>query len=129
LINRIRRPEEGGQNAKARSAEAMNPLDWIRALAALVFTVGLLLAIAYLARRYGLMQGQAGFGVKGRLKIIEQIWLDAGRSRAVILRCDDKEHLIVLTPTGVSSLGATHAVMDQNTHFAPATPSQTGPSS
>lgn len=85
----------------------MNPMDWIRALAALVFTLGLLLGIAYLARRYGLMQGTSPLMNKGRLKIMEQLWLDAGRSRAIILRCDDVDHLIVLTPTTTSTLGTT----------------------
>lgn len=90
----------------------MNPMDWIRALAALVFTLGLLLGIAYLARRYGLMQGTSPLMSKGRLKIIEQLWLDAGRSRAVILRCDGVEHLIVLTPTSTTTLGTTQCNSD-----------------
>jgi flagellar protein FliO/FliZ len=88
----------------------MNPFDWIRALAALVFTLGLLLGIAYLARRYGLMQGQTGLSNKGRLKIMEQIWLDAGRSRAMIVRCDGVDHLIVLSPTSTQALGPTQAI-------------------
>lgn len=83
----------------------MNPMDWIRALAALVFTLGLLLGIAYLARRYGLMQGASPLMNKGRLKIMEQLWLDAGRTRAIILRCDQVDHLIVVTPTHTSHMG------------------------
>jgi flagellar protein FliO/FliZ len=87
----------------------MNPLDWLKALAALAFTLGLLLGVALLARRFGLMQGVAPIGNKGRLRIIEQLWLDAGRTRAVILRCDDVDHLIVVSPTGTSTIGTTHA--------------------
>lgn len=88
----------------------MNPVDWIRAIAALAITLGLLIGIALLARRYGLMQGVAPIGNKGRLKIIEQLWLDAGKTRAVILRSDGVDHLIVISPTGTNNLGTTHAI-------------------
>jgi flagellar protein FliO/FliZ len=87
----------------------MNPMDWIKALAALAFTLGLLIGVALLARRFGLMQGVAPIGNKGRLRIIEQLWLDAGRTRAVILRCDGIDHLIVTSPTGTQSLATTRA--------------------
>jgi flagellar protein FliO/FliZ len=87
----------------------MNPVDWIRAFAALAITLGLLVGVALLARRYGLMQGVAPIGNKGRLKIIEQLWLDAGRTRAVILRCDGVDHLIVVSPTATNAMGTTHA--------------------
>jgi flagellar protein FliO/FliZ len=92
----------------------MNPLDWLKALAALAFTLGLLLGVALLARRFGLMQGVAPIGNKGRLRIIEQLWLDAGRTRAVILRCDNVDHLIVVSPTGTSTIGTTHASVVQS---------------
>jgi flagellar protein FliO/FliZ len=88
----------------------MNPMDWIRAVAALALTLGLLMGVALLARRYGLMQGVAPIGNKGRLRIIEQLWLDAGRSRAVILRCDGVDHLLVLTPSGTRAIGTTQAM-------------------
>ncbi len=88
----------------------MDPMDWIRAVAALALTLGLLLGVALLARRYGLMQGVAPIGNKGRLRIVEQLWLDAGRTRAVILRCDGVDHLLVTTPTGTSAIGHTKAV-------------------
>jgi flagellar protein FliO/FliZ len=85
----------------------MDLLDWFRALAALAITLGLLLGVALLAKRYGLMQGVAPIGNKGRLRIIEQLWLDAGRSRAVILRCDGVDHLVVVSPTGTNAIGIT----------------------
>jgi flagellar protein FliO/FliZ len=88
----------------------MNPMDWIRAVAALALTLGLLMGVAILARRYGLMQGVAPIGNKGRLRIIEQLWLDAGRTRAVILRCDGIDHLIVTSPTGTTAVGTTQAI-------------------
>jgi flagellar protein FliO/FliZ len=82
----------------------MNFFDLIRALAALSLTLGLLIGAAWLARRYGLMQGQLPSLAKGRLKLVEQIWLDAGRTRAIVLRCDDKEHLVIVTPNGATAL-------------------------
>jgi flagellar protein FliO/FliZ len=87
----------------------MNPMDWIKAVAALAFTLGLLIGVAFLARRFGLMQGVAPIGNKGRLRIIEQLWLDAGRTRAVILRCDGIDHLLVTSPTGTQSIATTRA--------------------
>jgi flagellar protein FliO/FliZ len=82
----------------------MNFFDLIRALAALSLTLGLLIGAAWLARRYGLMQGQLPSLAKGRLKIVEQIWLDAGRTRAILLRHDNTEHLLIVTPTGATAL-------------------------
>jgi flagellar protein FliO/FliZ len=90
----------------------MDLIDAVRAIAALAITLGLLIGIAMLAKRYGLMQGVAPIGNKGRLRIIEQLWLDAGRSRAVILRCDGVDHLIVMSPTGTRAIGTTQAITD-----------------
>jgi flagellar protein FliO/FliZ len=87
----------------------MDLMDAIRAVAALAITLGLLVGIALLARRYGLMQGVSPIGNKGRLKIIEQLWLDAGRTRAVILRCDGVDHLVVLAPTAINTMGTTRS--------------------
>ena len=87
----------------------MNPVDWIRAFGALAITLGLLVGVALLARRFGLMQGVAPIGNKGRLRIIEQLWLDAGRSRALILRCDGVDHLLVVSAAGTRSIATTKA--------------------
>ena len=84
----------------------MNFFDLIRALAALSLTLGLLIGAAWLARRYGLMQGQLPSLTKGRLKLVEQIWLDAGRTRAIVLRYNDTEHLLIVTPTGATALSS-----------------------
>jgi flagellar protein FliO/FliZ len=82
----------------------LEPLDLIRATAALALTLGLLLGLAWLARRFGLMQGAAMPASRGRLKLVEQLWLDAGRSRLVIVRCDATEHVLVLTPTSAQTI-------------------------
>jgi flagellar protein FliO/FliZ len=98
------------QNAGSGAQKAMDPADWIRAIAALAITLGLLAGVALLARRFGLMQGVAPIGNKGRLKIVEQLWLDSGRTRAIILRCDGVEHLIVVSPTATSAMGTTQVI-------------------
>lgn len=84
----------------------MDPLDLVRATAALALTLGLLLGLAWLARRYGLMQGAPPPTSRGRLKLVEQLWLDAGRSRVMIVRCDDTEHVVVVSPTAVHALSS-----------------------
>jgi flagellar protein FliO/FliZ len=81
-------------------------MDWqsiARALAALALTVGLILAFAWVARRYGLIQ-QAGQGGGKRLKLVEHLWLDAGRTRAAIVRFDDQDHLVILSPTAAQAV-------------------------
>ena len=104
----------------------MDFFDLIRATAALAVTLGLLLGAAWLARRYGLMQGQMPGLAKGRLKLVEQMWLDAGRTRAILIQCDDQEHLVLLSPTGASTI-STKTIDPEATKAAPhVVPSATG---
>jgi len=74
--------------------------EFLRLVVALVFVLSLMGALALVLKKMGL--GGAGtIPNKGerRLKIIEALPLDA-RRRAVILKCDDKEHLVILGPNG-----------------------------
>jgi flagellar protein FliO/FliZ len=104
----------------------MDFFDLVRATAALAVTLGLLLGAAWLARRYGLMQGQMPGLAKGRLKLVEQLWLDAGRTRAILIQCDDQEHLVLVSPTGASTL-STKTIDPEATKPIPlAVPSATG---
>jgi len=72
-------------------------IDWARALFALIATLALIVGAAYLARRVGMLQGGAQ-GPK-RLKVSESLMLDP-RRRLVIVRCDDREHVLLLSPAG-----------------------------
>jgi flagellar protein FliO/FliZ len=72
-------------------------LDWARTVFALVLTLGLILGVAYGARRLGMLQAN-GQGAK-RMRVTESLMLDP-RRRMVIVRCDDREHLILLGPGG-----------------------------
>jgi flagellar protein FliO/FliZ len=70
--------------------------DYLRFLVALVFVLGLILGAALLAKRFGL-GNQAPMRVRGtkRLAIVESVALDT-RHRMMLIRRDDKEHLIVI---------------------------------
>lgn len=75
----------------------MDWIDWARALFALIATLALIVGAAYVARRVGMMQG-GGQGPR-RLKVSESLMLDP-RRRLVIVRCDDREHVLLLGPAG-----------------------------
>jgi flagellar protein FliO/FliZ len=72
-------------------------LDWGRTAFALIATLALIGLIAYGARRLGMIQPGAQ-GVR-RLKVIESLMLDP-RRRLVVVRFDDREHLLLLSPSG-----------------------------
>jgi flagellar protein FliO/FliZ len=72
-------------------------LDWARSLFALIATLGLILGVAYGARRLGMLQPHGQ--LPKRMKVTESLMLDP-RRRMVIVRCDDREHLILLGPGG-----------------------------
>jgi len=63
--------------------------------AALLLVVGLILALAWTARRLGFMGRLAATGGRRRLAIVEVLPLDA-RRRLVLLKRDGVEHLLLL---------------------------------
>lgn len=87
--------------------------DYIQFLAALMLVIGLIFLAAAALRRLGPefvgnLVANKGIGIKGlggkgkrggrnsrRLQVVETLAIDA-RHRAVLLRRDDKEHLVVL---------------------------------
>jgi flagellar protein FliO/FliZ len=81
-------------------------LDWARSLFALIATLALILGVAYGARRLGMLQPTAQ-GTR-RLKISESLMIDP-RRRLVIVRCDGREHLMLLSPAGDVVVGETQA--------------------
>ena len=84
----------------------MDLLDWARAIFALIATLALIVGAAYAARRLGMLQPESQ-GPK-RLKVSESLMLDP-RRRLVIVRCDEREHLLLLGPGGdmiVADMGA-----------------------
>lgn len=75
----------------------MDLLDFARAIFALIATLALILGVAYGARRLGMLQ--ANPQAPRRLKLTESLMLDP-RRRLVIVRCDGREHLLLLSPAG-----------------------------
>lgn len=71
--------------------------------AALAFVLALVAVIAWLARKF--LPGASGVaaGKKRRLVVVENLALDP-KTRAVLLRRDDVEHLIVLGPAGATKI-------------------------
>lgn len=70
--------------------------DFLYVLVALVFVLGLIGALAVLARRFGLgYQTASRRGRQRRLSIVEVMPVDAKR-RLVLLRRDATEHLLLL---------------------------------
>lgn len=70
---------------------------------ALAAVVALIVALAWLARlRLGRSLPGAG---RRRLAVVESASIDS-RTRVVILRCDDREHLLAVGPAGVAAIAA-----------------------
>jgi flagellar protein FliO/FliZ len=76
----------------------MDPMDYGRFLAALLFVFGLIALVAWLARRFRL-GGATTPGATRRLVLLETLPLDA-RRKLVLIRRDDTEHLLLLGTDG-----------------------------
>ena len=84
----------------------MEPVDYLRFVASLLFVLALSGLIAWAVRRgglagglmRGLSLGRAGTDAR-RLDVIEARAIDA-RRRLVLVRRDGVEHLLLLTPSG-----------------------------
>jgi flagellar protein FliO/FliZ len=77
----------------------MEPTDYIKFFAALIFVLGLMGGLALVLKRIGLGPASMIAPDKRRLKILEILPLDA-RRKAVLLSRDNTEHLVILGPTG-----------------------------
>lgn len=77
----------------------MTLIDYLKFIAALIFVLGLMGGLALLLKRLGLGSASMLPADKRRLKVLEILPLDA-RRKAVLLRRDDAEHLVIFGPTG-----------------------------
>ncbi|MEL7491381.1 MAG: flagellar biosynthetic protein FliO [Pseudomonadota bacterium] len=77
----------------------MELIDLTRIFFALIAVLGLIGLLALLARKAGLSGAGISFGADKRLSVVETMAIDA-RRKAVILRCDDREHLVLLSSSG-----------------------------
>ena len=73
----------------------MDWTDWVRALFALIATLALIAGLAYAARRLGMLRARTEG--RRRLSISESMMIDP-RRQLVIVRCDEREHLLLLSP-------------------------------
>jgi flagellar protein FliO/FliZ len=71
----------------------------LKFFSAFVFVIALMFLLSWVLKRLGFAGTVMTGGTKRRLKLVEFLPLD-GRHRLVLIRCDDKEHLVVL---GVNS--------------------------
>lgn len=80
---------------RGEAATTMMMTDYLRFVLALVAVLGLIALFAWAARRFRL-GGLAGSTMtSGRLAIVETLPID-GRQRLVLIRRDDREHLLLI---------------------------------
>lgn len=96
----------------------MDIVDTPRIIFALIFVLALIGAAGLLARRLGYGGATAAAGRRRRLALVETLPLDP-RRRAAILRCDGREHLIILGPTGETVVAADLADSEQTEEEPP----------
>jgi flagellar protein FliO/FliZ len=82
-----------------------DPTQYLRFVAALIFVLALIGAGAYAMRALGFVQTGVRRANDKRLSIVESMLLDA-RRRLVIVRRDNKEYLLLLSPTGETLVDA-----------------------
>lgn len=77
----------------------MDASNYVRFIAALLFVLALIAFATWLAKRFGLGGGinTVRRGAR-RLKVVEALTVDA-KHRAVLIRRDNTEHLVMLGPT------------------------------
>ncbi len=73
----------------------MTPDDYLRVIFGLLVVIGLIGMCALIARKAGFATLPNGVSRRRRLSIVETLPLDA-RRRLIIVKHDDREHLIVL---------------------------------
>lgn len=97
----------------------MEVTDYLRFVAALAFVVALIVGLAWMVRRFGLVGAAAVARRTGerRLAVVEVLPVDTKR-RLLLVRRDGIEHLVMLgaerdlvIETGIPAAAAPHAVM------------------
>lgn len=82
---------------------------YLKVIFAFAFVVGLMFAFSWLLRRLGLATPGLNVGAKRRLKVVEYLPID-NRRRLVLVRRDDREHLIVIGGQGGDVLIETNII-------------------
>ncbi|MCA8890137.1 MAG: FliO/MopB family protein [Parvularculaceae bacterium] len=79
----------------------MDMFEIARIIFALAAVVGMIGLAAIVARKLGLGDGSMNFNRHRRLSLVEVLPLD-NRRRAAIIRCDGREHFVILNPNNVT---------------------------
>lgn len=80
-----------------------DPTQYLRFAAALIFVIALIGAVAFALRAFGFLSMVQRRPGERRLSITETLLLDA-RRRVVLIRRDDREYLLLLSPQGETIL-------------------------
>lgn len=83
----------------------------LKAFCAFAFVLSLMYMFSWFLKRIGLAGQSMLPGVKRRLKIVEHLPIDH-RRKLVIVRRDNKEHLLVLGPNGETVVESNIPVID-----------------
>ncbi len=73
--------------------------DYLKFIFALIFVLSLMGGLALIAKKLGVGGDLSNIPTKKRLKIVDVLQLDA-RRRAVLIKRDETEHLVILGPNG-----------------------------
>jgi flagellar protein FliO/FliZ len=74
--------------------DVIEPLQFLRLIAALVFVVALMGALALAAKKLGLAERLPNTRSRKRLSIVESLPIDS-RRRLLLVQCDNTQHLVL----------------------------------
>ena len=94
----------------------MDMANYIRTVAALVLVLGMIVGVLWLLRRFGVPGMVPRQPANRRLGVIETIAVDS-RRRLVLVRRDDREHLLLLGTAG-------DVLVEANIDTAPGVPTR-----
>lgn len=94
----------------------MDMANYIRTVAALVLVLGMIVGVLWLLRRFGVPGMVPRLPANRRLAVIETIAVDS-RRRLVLVRRDNREHLLLLGTTG-------DVLVETNIDIAPGIPTR-----
>ena len=91
----------------------LEAINYLKFLFALLFVIGLIGGLALLAKRFGLgNRGPTSKSKTKRLSILETLPLDPKR-RVMLIKCDDREHMVLIGPNSEQTLSVTGPETDQ----------------
>lgn len=99
----------------------MDLLEVGRMVFALIAVLAMIGLLGFAARKAGLSAGASPLSRKRRLALVESLALDSKR-RAAILRCDGRDHLVILGPTSELLIQTCEAPAGDAAGLAPVLP-------